>query len=466
MEEVALKELDSRLHKQVETVRKALNKNPSYSVDVMTNIVERHPECLEARKILRKAQQRANPGKSNALKSLFAKVSCALSGIGSPEKVKKDPTAALSAAEKLLNKNPLNTGAHKTIGIAAEALELYETSAFAYEEIHRIEPDNLENAKALMAAYMRIGKNEAAVRIGDQAYRKHPADNEIQTLIRKASVEQSIKKGKWEAGESFRDKLKDEDEAHRLEQAGKAKTSDAELRAIIEETKRAVAKQPEDLNLYRDIFNGHRKLGEFDKALEWLALARQLEAGRADAGLEQLEGRLKLEKMQQAIAAKEKALENDPENADLQNALESLRDKESAFRLVQAEDFVKRYPNEYGYRYELGELYYKKGEADKAIKELQLAQRSPKVRVNASILLGKVYKAKQFFDLAAEQFNSVKAEISGVTEQKKDVLYELGSCYELQNKADEAIAEYKALYSIDIGYRDVSKKIDDFYAQK
>ena len=36
MEEVALKELDSRLHKQVETVRKALNKNPSYSVDVMT----------------------------------------------------------------------------------------------------------------------------------------------------------------------------------------------------------------------------------------------------------------------------------------------------------------------------------------------------------------------------------------------------------------------------------------------
>lgn len=466
MEEIALKELDSRLHKQVETVRKALGKNPSYSVDVMTNIVDRHPECLEARKILRKAQQRASSGKSNALKSLFSKVSCALSGIGSPEKIKKDPAAALSTAERLLNRNPLNIGAHKTIGIAAEALELYETSAFAYEEIHKIEPGNLENAKALMAAYMLIGKNEEAVRVGDQAYREHPADNEIQALIRKASVEQSIRKGKWEASESFRDKLKDEDESYRLEQAGKAKTSDAEFRAMIEKTKRAVADQPENLNLYCDIFNGHRKLKEFDKALEWLALARQLEAGRADASLERLEGELKLEKMQQAIAAKEKALENDPENADLQSGLEALREEESAFRLVQAEDFVKRYPNEFSYRYELGELYHKKGEMDKAIRELQLAQRSPQVRVNASILLGKVYKAKQFFDLAAEQFNSVKAEISGPTEQKKDVLYELGSCYELQDKADEAIAEYKTLYSIDIGYRDVSKKIDDFYAKK
>ena len=50
MEEVALNELDSRLHKQIENVRKALDKNPSYSVDVMTNIVDRHPQCLEARK--------------------------------------------------------------------------------------------------------------------------------------------------------------------------------------------------------------------------------------------------------------------------------------------------------------------------------------------------------------------------------------------------------------------------------
>ena len=181
--------------------------------------------------------------------------------------------------------------------------------------------------------------------------------------------------------------------------------------------------------------------------------------------LERLESKLKLEKMQHAIAAKKKELEEDPENTDLKSALKALRDEENAFRLVQAKEFAKRYPNEFSYRYELGELYYKKGETDQAIKELQLAQRSPKVRINSLILLGKIYKSKRFFDLAAEQFNTVKSEITGPTEQKKEVLYELGSCYELQGDAEKAIAEYKILYSIDIGYQDVSKKIDDFYAQ-
>lgn len=465
MEEVDLKELDSRLYKQVENVRRALDKNPSYSVDVMSNIVDRHPECLEARKLLRKAQQKANLGKSKAIKSMFSKVSCALSGIGSDEKVRKNPTAALSAAEKLLNSNPSNTRAHKAIGIASESLKLYKTAAFAYEEIQKIQPENLENAKALMTVYMRIGKNEEAVRIGDQAYQKNPSDNEIQTLIRKASVEQSIRKGKWEEGKSFRDNLKDKEEAHRLEQANKAKTGDDELRSMIEAAKQAVAEQPDNLNLYRDIFNGHRKLKEFGKALEWIALARKLKSGSTDVSLEQIESQLRIEQIQQKIAAKKEELKSDPNNANLQSKLKSLQAEEDTFRFVQAKAFVKRYPTEFSYRYELGDLYYRKGELDAAIKELQLAQRSSKVRVNAITLLGKIYKSKRFFDLAIEQFNTVKSEISELNEQKKEVLYELGSCYELQGGMEKAIKEYKTLYSVDISYRDVSKKIDDFYAQ-
>ena len=162
----------------------------------------------------------------------------------------------------------------------------------------------------------------------------------------------------------------------------------------------------------------------------------------------------------------EEELEANPESVELKSALEALRHDERVFRLAQAEDIVQRYPNEFSYRYELGELYHAEGETDKAIKELQLAQRSPKVRIDALILLGKAYKVKGFSDLAAEQLNLAKSEISGITEQKKDVLYELGSCYEEQGDMDKAMVEFKALYGADISYRDVSQKIDDFYSQK
>lgn len=466
MEEVALKDLDPRLQKQIENARKAVDKNPYYAVDIMSNIVGRHPECLDARKILRQAQQRATGGKTKGLGGFFSKMTSIPFSMGSDAKVKKDPAGALISAEQMLNANPSNVTAHKVIGAAADALELFETAAFAYDEIRKIEPKNAGNIKALMSAYIHIGKCEEAIRIGDAAYHEHPADDEIQSLIKKASVEQSINKGKREEDESFRDKLKDEEEAQKLEQAGRAKTGEAGLRSMIEEAKAAVAEEPGNINFYRDISSNYRKLGEFDNALEWIGKARQLEAGSADVNLERLEGTMKREKMAHAITAKEEELEANPESAELKSALEALRHEERVFRLAQAEDIVQRYPNEFSYRYELGELYHDEGETDKAIKELQLAQRSPKVRINALILLGKAYKVKGFSDLAAEQLNLAKSEIPGVTDQKKDVLYELGSCYEEQGDMDKAMVEFKALYGADISYRDVAQKIDDFYSSK
>lgn len=466
MEEITLKELDNRLHKQIENARKALDKNPSYAVDILSNIVARNPNCLEIREILREAQHKANKGKSKGLGKFMTKMTSIPFAMGSDSKVKKDPAKALETAEQVLNSNPENVAAHKMIGAAAEALELYNTAAFAYDCVRKIDSKDVENIKSLMRALIEAGRTQDAINIGDGAYRQHPTDDEIQGLIKKASVEQSINKGKWEEEKSFRDKLKDEEQSSKLEQAGRAKTGEAGMRSLIEDAIKEVEEDSMNLNHYRSIVNNYRKLGEFDNALEWLSKARQLESGKADVNLERLEGTLKREKMQKAIEAKEEELEASPDDATIKSDLEALRSEEAAFRLEQTENLVQRYPNEFSYRFELGQLYFENGEVDKAIKELQLGQRSAKVRISALILLGKAYLQKGFFDLAAEQLVTAKSEIPGVTEEKKDVLYALGSAYEQQGDMEKAIAEYKTLYGADISYRDVSQKIDDFYSQK
>jgi len=466
MEEVALKDLDTRLQKQIENARKAVDKNPSYAVDILTNIVSRNPACLDARKILRQAQQRATKGKTKGLGGLLSKVTSIPFSMGSESKIKKDPQKAMESAEHMLNANPENITGHKMLGAAAEALELDSTAVFAYEQVRKLEPANTENIKALMSVYIKTGNSEEAIRIGDAAYRANPVDDEVQALIKKASVEQTMEKGRWEEDESFRDKLKDEGESQKLEQASRAKTGESGLRAQIEEAKKSVAETPDNMNFYRELATNYRKLGDYDSALEWVGKARQLEAGRADVNLERLVGTLKREKMQQAIAEIEERLEASPEDSAAKAKLDKLRTEERAFRLKQCEDLVQRYPNEYSYRYELGELYFEDGETDKAIKELQMAQRSPKVRVGALILLGKAYLAKGFHDLAAEQLTTAKSEITSMTDQKKDVLYELGSAYEKQGDMDKAMVEFKTLYGADISYRDVAQKIDDFYSNK
>jgi tetratricopeptide (TPR) repeat protein len=466
MKEVALTDLDIRLQKQIENARKVVEKNPSYAVDILSNIVNRNLGCLEARKILRKAQQSTNKGKAKGLGGLISKFSSIPHSFGSDSKIKKNPQKAMESAEQMLSANPENVLGHKFLAEAAVELEMYSTAVFAYEAIRKIEPKNSDNIKALMSVYISAGQNEEAIRVGDVAYRANPSDGEIQALIKKASVEQTMEAGKWEEDKSFRDKLKDEDESQKLEQAGRAKTGDSGLRALITEAKKGVDLEPENMNFYREIASNYRKLGDFDSALEWVDRARQLEAGRADVNLERLVGTLKREKMQKAITQVEKRLEEKPEDTAASTQLDMLRAEERAFRLEQCEDLVQRYPNEYSYRYELGELYFEDNDADKAIKELQLALRSPKVRVGALILLGKAYLIKGFHDLAAEQLNTAKSEIPGMTDQKKDVLYQLGSAYEQQGDMDQAMVEFKTLYSADISYLDVADKIDAFYSKK
>ena len=465
MEEIALTELDTRTQKQVENASKAVGENPGYAVDILRNIMVRQPGCLDARKILRKAQRRASTG-TTKFGCLMAKVTSLPFAMAGESKIKKDPAKALESAEEMISSNPDNAVGHKMLGAAAVELGLKETAAFAYEELYGMDKSNAEIGKLLMGAYIEIGKTNEAISIGDAIYRANPSDDEVQGLIRQASVAQALVKGKWEEDKSFREKLKDEKGAQKLEQAARANTGESGLRSLIEESKKAVEDQPGNINHYRDIASNYRKLSNFDSALEWVAKARELEAGRADVNLERMVGTLKREKMQTAMSAVEAKLEANSDDAEAKAELEKLRAEEHAFRRDQAEDLVQRYPNEFSYRFELGELYFEDGETDSAIKELQLALRAPKVRVAALILLGKSYLAKGFHDLAAEQLLIAKSEIPGMTEQKKDVLYQLGTAYEQQCDMDKAIAEFKSLYGADISYRDVADKIEEFYSNR
>ena len=49
-------------------------------------------------------------------------------------------------------------------------------------------------------------------------------------------------------------------------------------------------------------------------------------------------------------------------------------------------------------------------------------------------------------------------------EEKKDLIYQLGCVFETMAKKEEAIEQFKLIYESDIGYKDVSKKVDDYYA--
>lgn len=188
-------------------------------------------------------------------------------------------------------------------------------------------------------------------------------------------------------------------------------------------------------------------------------------SGKGDVSLEEKERQLTLEYYDGVIEQWEKALATDSKNAASQKGYSDAVQAKKNFQLNQLQSLVQRYPNEYGYRYELGCILFEEGEFDACLPHFQLAQRNAKVRLDAILFLGRAYLNKNFFDLAIEQFKLLKNEIQIMDDRKKDAVYQLGCCYESMGKPEEAIEEFKAVYSADISFRDVADKINAFYSK-
>lgn len=465
LQEESINQLDPRLRKQVEGARKNLTKNPSIVITVCTNILERHPGCLEVRKLLRQAQKKAKGGKTGGMGKFFGKVTAAPFAQKAKKNLESDPVSVMTQAEKNITENPDLPVGYRILGQAAERLGLFDTAVFAYEGL--VEVDAAEENKIMLGnALIEAKRPKEAILLGDKILSNNPANEHAQELVRRASVAESMERGKWEEEGDFRDKLADEKKAVELEQAARVVNDEETVEKLAQKNLKLLEGEPDNLTLYREIINGYRTIGRYDKALEYCQKARKTSSGASDPTLERLEIDLNLGIKRQEVEEIEEQLEADPDNAELKAKLAEIRSQEHVFKLENARRIVEKYPNDYGARFELGNLLFEDGDYDAAMGEFQKATRNPKVRVKAIMMLGRSMAAKGIYDMAISQFEEAKKEIPGMDDTKKAVIYELARAHEENGDLEKAINEYKLIYSNDIGYRDVAEKINNFYAQK
>jgi hypothetical protein len=68
------------------------------------------------------------------------------------------------------------------------------------------------------------------------------------------------------------------------------------------------------------------------------------------------------------------------------------------------------------------------------------------------------------YDLAARTLQNAIKEKPVLDEEKKELIYNLGSVLETVNKKDEAIEQFKFIYEVDSGYKDVAEKVEKYYS--
>ena len=461
MPEVPVTSLPVRLQKQFENARTAVARdNADYAVNICLDILAQHPGCLAVRRLLRATQLMMFRGKNRLVAKAAGTFAATLATVQGRPRLAREPGRVMQLAERALCADPTNVVALRLLADGAIHLDLGETATFALESVVEQVGENRADLVRLANALVLAGRSPEALRVAERLLRNQPGDPELVELVKRASVEQSIAAGRWDSGSgTYRDKLRDEQRAVSLEQAEKIVSSVEMASRLVDEAIARVGQEPDNLNHYRTIVAGCQGLGRFDDALHWLARARERSAGAGDPTLEKLDTELRIARLQQQLDDRVKAVavaggrvQDDAEVARLRNELRTMR-------IAALRALVERFPNEFGQRFELGRLHQQAGDIDLAIQQFQVTQRSPALRVSSSAALGACFMAKSLHDLALEQLRAARQELPTFDETKKEVVYQLGLCLEAMGRSDEALAEFKAVYAVDIAFRDVADRV-------
>lgn len=434
----------------------AQRQNYDYAIELMVQVLELEPAFLDGRKLLRSIQMKLFQN-LNVVSRKMAGMKAATEAMKAQVSLKKSPPQALVEAEKALNIDPTNSTALAAAAEAAEAMELPETAAFLLESAVQQKPNDVKMLKRLGALYARTGENDKAYKAYERVIKLDPADADAFKAMKDATAEGALKKGGWNEDGTYRDKMKDKEEAKALEQQSRVVKSEEMVANLINETYEKLARDPKNLALARQLARLYAQNNEFENALGLFDQILQLQGN--DPALEKEITDTKLKQVGLEISKKETALQQAPDNEALKQELAKAVQDRDNFLLEECEKRVQRYPNDLDFRYELGQQYFQRDNIKGAIQQFQLAIKNPKLRVSVLNYLGQCFLKQKLMDIAIRQFATAESEIPTMDDTKKEVLYNLGVAYEMKGDKERSGECYQKVYEVDMSYRDVAKRL-------
>ena len=426
------------------------------AVEMLMQSLECSPDTLETRRLLRAAQiarfrQSGGGGFGAKMKSMLQRSK--VMGL-----VKKGKGAeAMSEAEKLLSINPLDGDNIDAAVKAAEAAGKPEAAAISVEAAYS---GNQGDANLLerIATYYMMAKNYAKARDAyDKLAKLKPGDQRILQLLKNAEAQTTMSSG-WSDSigkkGGFQGILANKEQAKKLDQANKAVVTGDDAEALIEEKKKQIEKEPNNMNFYRALARLYVQSKRFQEAVQTLEQAQQVNS--ADPELDRMLSSVRAADYEARIEALRK--EGKEEEA------EALEVEKNQFVFDDLATRVDHYPNDLHLRFELGYQYYIYGDQDpsfydEAVQHLQLAQKSPKDRLQALYYLAMCFLKKGQTDMAVMQLETARDQIPTMDDLKKKVVYQLGLCAEEAKDYEKAYNYYKDVYSSDVTFGDLNERM-------
>lgn len=437
--------------------------NLDYAINIFNQILQKEPTFFDCREALRLAQLKKAGGASGFFKKAFGTVSCQPMIAKGRLALRSNPLEALHIAEQILNSDPHNSMAHSLLADAALAASLPRTAVLSLEMLFKNSPNDNKLAIKLAEALTLAGQVAKAETIYSDLMRHDPGNIEIGQALKNLSARRTMQEGGYDSlasGEgSYRDILRDKEQSIALEQEQREVKTDDVATNLIKEYEARLAREPENMKLMQSLADLYAQKSNFERALDYY---KQMAATRIgdDPSLDKTITEITLKKFDQAQASL------DPQAPDYAEQTERLRAEREQFELTECQARADKYPNDLQIRFDLGLVYFRAGKISEAIQEFQKAQANPHRRIQALYYLGQCFMQRGILDLAARTLQNAVKEKVVFDDEKKELVYTLGCVFERMKKPGEAIDQFKLIYEVDIGYKDVAAKVDAYYASQ
>jgi predicted Zn-dependent protease len=462
MSETQANKLPPQLREQYEKARQAFDRNNlDYAITLLENILKQEPSCYDARQVLRATQVKRSDGKRSFFKKMLGTASSS-SGLAKAQiALRTNPMEALRMIEPILSGDPQNVLAHKTLAQAAMACDFPNTAVLSLEMAYRNTDHDKDTALKLAEALIAAGNPRRAENVLKELSDLVKNDPDVYQALKHATAKRSLGEGGYEkiaqGGGSYRDILKDKEEAVRLEDESKSNKGDDSSARLAADYEQQLAANPDDLTTLRKLADLYREAKQFDQALPLFEHLADSDQG-TDLDLHQILADLKNAHFDQL------AQQLDPASDTYEAEYQEIQQRKRDFAFENSLALANRFPTDLTLKLNLGQHYFEQGKITEAIKELQRAQANPHIKPRAQRLLAECFRKRGMLDLAERTLQSALKDKEGFDAEKKELLYVLGSVQEESGKGSEAIEQFKLIYEMDIDFKDVAEKVDQYYA--
>lgn len=464
MPEIDESELPKAVRGKYDHALAAVNKkNYDYAILLLKDLLKQVPGFVEGRIVLRESQRKKKGGGG-----LFSKIMGTAAGSpalakGEMALRKGDHAAALALAEEVLTDDPESKPGHRLLAEAANVAELPRTALSSVQLLVKLAPENKDNCQLLASVLEKLGDYDKAEEILGKLVSKHTGDYKLRQVYKDFSARATINRGKYEklsGGQgSVKDVVRDKKEAAAVSREQNVYKSTEVLLQLIYEKEQEFQKDTKNLRIACEIAKLNVQVKDFDRALEYYEfVATNGMAG--DVSIDKLISDAHLARFDHRISQLDKAAE------DYQGQKLAIDKEIRAFELDDCRKRAKKHPSDMDVRFELGVACFKAELYDEAVQSFQRAHTNPHYKHRAQGYLGQCFAVREMYELAERSLLAAIDESKGFNDFRKEVVYNLAGVYEKMGRNDEAFERYQEVYEHDVGYRDVSNKVDNYYTIK